>query len=194
MRKHLAEKRRTKSLGNPSPAPKADTTLVPTANDSLRNQLLARAALNPYGFNAQQYGNITNKRKINELRSNNNFMTQRISDDKAIIDSMTQEKTKLEGEVKSLKKRKKEAKADLAKVQNDLGVVTDELDDAKRIEAESNRQKNRMQQKQLELEEYNRKNDIVKYKMEADSLEGQVHQKKLENEQLQKNYEANREY
>ena len=194
LRKHLAEKRRTKSLSNPSSAPNADTTLATTAGNSLRNQLLARAALNPYGFNAQQYGNITNERRINELRNNNNFMTQRISDDKAIIDSMTQEKTKLEGEVKSLKKKKKEAKADLAKAQNDLGVVTDELDEAKRIEAESNRQKNRMQQKQLELEEYNRKNDIVKFKTEADSLEAQVHQKKLQNEQLQKSYEANREY
>ena len=121
-------------------------------------------------------------------------MSQKINSDKVTLEAMSKEKAKNDADTKDMKKQIKAMKKQLEETKNKREMVEDQLSDAQRIELENNRQKNRLWQIQQQMAEYNRKNDIIKNKTEADSIEGQVHAKKLENEQLQQQYESNKEY
>ena len=146
------------------------------------------------GFHPQMYGNFSSDQRINELRNSNQLMNQKINSDKVVMDEMIKEKAKNEQETKEMKKRIKSIQKELDKTKNSREMTEDELSDAKRIEMENNRQKNRLRQDQQQLAEFNRKNDIIKLKTEADSVEGQLHAKRLQNENLQQQYESNKEY
>ena len=163
--------------------------------NNLRNQLLTKAQLiTPLGYHPQQYGNFSSDQRINDLRNVNQLMSQKINSDKVTLEAMSKEKAKNDADTKDMKKQIKAMKKQLEETKNKREMVEDQLSDAQRIELENNRQKNRLWQIQQQMAEYNRKNDIIKNKTEADSIEGQVHAKKLENEQLQQQYESNKEY
>ncbi len=172
-----------------------DTNNPILRQNNLRNQLLTKAQLiTPLGYHPQQYGNFSSDQRINDLRNVNQLMSQKINSDKVTLEAMSKEKAKNDADTKDMKKQIKAMKKQLEETKNKREMVEDQLSDAQRIELENNRQKNRLWQIQQQMAEYNRKNDIIKNKTEADSIEGQVHAKKLENEQLQQQYESNKEY
>ena len=120
----------------------------------LHAQLLQRTGLIPtLGFGPQQYGNINNERKIDQLKNNNQMATQQINNDKATIDFMTQEKARLDAEVEDLKKPKKEAKQKLEKTTNEREMMQDDVAEAERIDMKTKREedrKNNLQTRKLE--------------------------------------------
>ena len=202
LRKKLLAKSTSGTLPNNQLMPNINNLNNPYDNNNpilrqnnLRNQLLTKAQLiTPFGYHPQQYGNFSSDQRINDLRNVNQLMSQKINSDKVTLEAMSKEKAKNDADTKDMKKQIKAMKKQLEETKNKREMVEDQLSDAQRIELENNRQKNRLWQIQQQMAEYNRKNDIIKNKTEADSIEGQVHAKKLENEQLQQQYESNKEY
>ena len=96
---------------NPSLPTQATNASQLHGPNSLRAQLLARAAFAPsLGFTPQQYGNITNERRIEQLRNDNNTMNSQITNDKATIASIEKQNEELKKEVAELKKKKENRK------------------------------------------------------------------------------------
>ena len=156
-------------------------------SNSLRSQLLA----NPFGYHSQQYGNFNADQKIKDLTNNNQQMVQQLNNQRILYDATKKEGDELKKETKELKKQIKNMMKERDKEKNKLEMTKDEVSDAHRIENETNRLKQQTRQKEQELSEINVKNDIINKKMEVDSLDSQVHAKKLENQRLQNNYESN---
>ena len=96
------------SLINPSLPTQATNISQLHGPNSLRAQLLARAAFVPsLGFTPQQYGNFTNERRIEQLRNDNNSMNSKIANDKATIETLKSEKAKLQTEIDEIKNQTK---------------------------------------------------------------------------------------
>ena len=169
---------------------------IPTLpGSSIRSQLMQRVGMTPmYGFGAQQYGNINNERKIDQLKSGNQMATQQINNDKATIDTMNQEKARLEAEVKELKKKKKDAKQKYEKTVSAREIAQDEVTEAERIETKSLRENLRRKQLEVRMGETTRKNDIVRNKIEADKLDAEIHTAELNHQTLQGQYDQNHAY
>lgn len=109
----------------------------------------------------------------------------------ATIDSLNQEKARLDSEVKDLKKPKKEAKQGLDKATNEREALQDDVAEAERIDAKTKREEDRKNNLQTRKLESTRKNDIVKNKIEADKFDAEIHEKEIEHQQLQSQYDQN---
>ena len=162
--------------------------------NSIRNILLARSLMNPLGFAPQQYGNISNERRIQQLKNDNQSSTQQLSNDKILIDSLNQQLTQNKSESKNLKKQIKELNRKLEKAVSDREIMQDEVNESERIDEKTHREKLRKQNLERRKAEANRENQIIKDKTQADLLESQIHQEQLTHEQLQKEYMKNHYY
>lgn len=117
-------------------------------------------------------------------------MSQKLNSDKVTLEAMSKEKAKNDQETKDMKKQIKSLKKELDKSKIRREMAQDEIQEAQRIELENKRQQNRLREDEQNLSEINPKNDIIKLKTEADMVEGQLHAKRLENQELQEKYEA----
>ena len=185
------------NLMNPSITPPNQATNASQLHgqNSLRAQLLARAAFAPtLGFTPQQYGNITNERRIDQLRTDNQTINSQLANNNATIESLKNENAKLKGELDESKKMKKKAQKQLDKSKNEQEMAQDSLQEARRIDMETMRQQQRKQNAELQKAEQTRQNNIVKYKTEADQLETNIHVLKMVNQNLQSQYDENKAY
>ena len=163
--------------------------------NNLRAQLLARASMTPsLGFAPQQYGNLTNEKRIDQLRNDNSMINSQIASSNAAIETLKNENAKLKGELDEKKKMKKEAQKRFDKAQNDREIMDDMVHEGERIDMKTKREEQRMQTAQLQLTEQTRQNNIIKFKKAADDLEAQVHEAKIKHQELQSKYDKNKEY
>ena len=115
IKKHNEQNNNEMSLMNPSlmnPSLPTQATNISQLHgpNSLRAQLLARAAFAPtLGFTPQQYGNFTNEKRIDQLRTDNQTMNSQITNDKATIATLESEKEKLQTEIDEIKNQTKQA-------------------------------------------------------------------------------------
>ena len=163
--------------------------------NNLRAQLLARASMTPsFGFAPQQYGNLTNEKRIDQLRNDNNTINSQIASSNAAIESLKSENAKLKSELDEKKKLKKEAQKRFDKAQNDREMMEDAVNESERIDMKTKKEEQRKQTAELRKAEQTRDNKIIQYKKEADDLESQVHESKMKHQELQEVYERNKEY
>ena len=163
--------------------------------NSLRSQLLARAAFAPtLGYTPQQYGSINTERRIEQLRTDNQTNQQQISNDKVTIKTMEDEIKEQKKQIKELKSQRKNAQVKLDKAQNDREMTEDQLHESEIIDMKTKREQQRKETAELQMAEYTRQNEIIKYKKEADELESQVHDMKMKHQHLQNAYDKNKEY
>ena len=182
--------------------PLTNTSMTSLHNNSLRAQLLARASMTPtLGFAPQQYGNINNERRIDQLRNDNNTMSSLITSEKAQIEAMEKQKTKLESDkaeqkkmIKELKKQLKDKENEFEKTQIERDMASDKLKEGERVDMRTKQEEERRNTIQQRMQEQTRENNIIQYKKEADNLESELHQAKLKREQLQEAFEKNKVY
>lgn len=74
---------------------------VMATGNSLRSQLMNRFPLMPLGFVAQQYGNINNEKRINQLRQDNQMVNDAMHRHEEEIETLKKENDKLKSEAKS---------------------------------------------------------------------------------------------
>ena len=196
VRKHLT-KNLTQQEQATSPNMQAlRQTLTPTSSGkSLRSSLMMGMSMNPmFGMNAQQYGNITNERKINEQQNKSQTLTEQINNDKRTIDELTTKNQQLEKEAKEYKKQKKEQQHEVEQMRTKRDIAKDDLNESKREELEMQKLMNEFKNLRIQNEEYDRKNEIVKYKGLIDTEQAKLHGLKMQNQQLEKAYEQNYYY
>ena len=197
------------SLINPSLPNQATNASQLHGPNSLRAQLLARAAFAPsLGFTPQQYGNITNEKRIDQLRTDNQTINSQIANDRATIETLKSEKARLQTEIDEIKnqtqqaeKQTKETKKEIKekirkrdKAKHNLEMAQDDLHESQRVDMETMRQQQRVQNLQLQKAEQIRQNNIIAYKAQGDQLETEVYGLKMANQQLQSQYDENKAF
>lgn len=124
----------------------------PSNSNSIRNQLLLRGGIPSMGFAPQQYGNINNDRKIQQLKNDTQTSTQQVTNEKAIIDTLTQQLNQSTADSKNLKKQIKDLNRKLEKATSEREMMQDEVSDAERIDDKTHKEllrKNALKEEEL---------------------------------------------
>ena len=157
-------------------------------SNSLRAQLLARASMNPsLGFSPQQYGSITNEKRIDQLRTDNNTMNSQILNNTATYESLKNENKKLKKQIKE-----RDRNYDKAKIEREM--LEDKLEETKRVDLKTQREEERKNMIESQISEHTRQNKIIENQTEADKKKTQLQQIKQEGEKLKQEYEENKAY
>ena len=163
--------------------------------NTLRNQLIARSMMpTTFGYMPQQYGNINNERRIEQLKNDNQTIAHTLSNDKATIDSLTAENNKLKTDAERYKDDIKRITAEHDRVEHKVEMTNDKLQEAnrKKLKTEHLTQHERILEQQLA--EVDNDNDIIQTQKDVDTLEADVHAAKLANAQYKKEYNDNKMY
>ena len=176
---------------------KAKTGQNTRPNNSIRSQIMNIAAQNmangirPFGYSSQQYGNINNERRIEQLRNDSNLKSSELQNTNAIIENMQKEIKDLSADLASAKKEKKKIKAEHDKAEHDKEMAEDVLNENKRLEMDNDR----LLEKKRSLERQNALVDkdihIGELKKDKIAMEANLHQQQLEAIEKQKQIEAN---
>ena len=166
-------------------------------NNSIRSQLMNIAAQNiangirPFGYASQQYGNINNERRIEQLRNDSNLKSSELQNTNAIIETMQKNIKDLSADLKNAKKEKKKIKAEHDKAEHDKEMAEDVLNENRRLEMDNERlrEKTRIAERQNAL--IDKDIHIGELKKQKIELEANLHQKELEKINKQKQIEAN---
>ena len=166
-------------------------------NNSIRGQLMNVAAQNiangirPFGYASQQYGNINNERRIEQLRNDSNLKSSELQNTNAIIETMQKNIKDLSADLKNAKKEKKKIKAEHDKAEHDKEMAEDVLNENRRLEMDNERlrEKTRIAERQNAL--IDKDIHIGELKKQKIELEANLHQKELEKINKQKQIEAN---
>ncbi len=178
---------RTEFVQSPTP--------TSTSNNNLRNSLMARNGLMyPIGFGPQQYGNLNNEKRINELRNDNQMIQQRMDSDNITIASLQKENAKLKDQRKEYKKQLKEAQHEYEKNKDEVEMVDDDLHEKERIEAKNQHLKQQLDNLNLRNSEVDVENNILQNKKEIKNKETELLQKQMEHQRLQNEYNQNDAY
>ena len=171
-------------------------TLTPSdKGNNLRSSLLTSIGMpSLFGMSAQQYGNINNERNIMNAQNKNQSLIEQQNSDKRTLDDLTSNNKRLGSENKELKQQLKDKKHEQDKLQNQNEIAHDNLDKSKRIELQKDRLTNQNQHLQVQLTETERQNKIIEYKQEKETLETELHDAIMKNQQLNKEYERNHYY
>ena len=162
-------------------------------NNNLRQQLLKNNIF-PFGYSQQQYGNISNQRRIEQLMNDNQTIAQKIGQDNATIDTLKKENVELKEDLKKRKSELRGIKSAKEKAESDLETTKIQLDEATRIERETKNLRSKNAIAKQQLDEINSANNILKLKTEGDSLESEVNSAKLLNIHLKNQMDSNKEY
>ena len=169
-------------------------------NNSIRGQLMNVAAQNiangirPFGYASQQYGNINNERRIEQLRNDSNLKSSELQNTNAIIENMQKEIKDYQNELKNAKKEKKRAKAELEKTRHEKDMMDDELQEAERIERDNDRLSEQKRIREKRLAEISNENHIIELKQKNLNLREAIHKQDLELIEKQKYIESNTIY
>ena len=163
-------------------------------NDSLRQQLLARAMFSGLGYNAQQYGNINNQRRIDQLKQDNQTIAQEINDYKATIDSLKKEKDEYKNKAKEAKKTLKAKEQEKDRAKTEVEMASDKLQEQSRIDNEMQRLKQKQEIINQQLAEKESENKILESKANIDTAEAELNKAKLVNIQRKRMLEENNLY
>ena len=166
-------------------------------NNSIRGQLMNVAAQNiangirPFGYASQQYGNINNERRIEQLCNDSNLKSSELQNTNAIIETMQKNIKDLSADLKNAKKEKKKIKAEHDKAEHDKEMAEDVLNENRRLEMDNERlrEKTRIAERQNAL--IDKDIHIGELKKQKIELEANLHQKELEKINKQKQIEAN---
>ena len=166
-------------------------------NNSIRSQIMNIAAQNmangirPFGYSSQQYGNINNERRIEQLRNDTHLKNSELQNTNAIIENMQKEIKDLSADLASAKKEKKKIKAEHDKAEHDKEMAEDVLIENKRLEMDNDR----LLEKKRSLERQNALVDkdihIGELKKDKIAMEANLHKQQLEAIEKQKQIEAN---
>ena len=191
LRRKLLKKHNIESSVNPT---SSQPLVNPSNSNSIRNQLLLRGGIQSMGFAPQQYGNINNDRKIQQLKNDTQTSTQQVTNEKAIIDTLTQQLNQSTADSKNLKKQIKDLNRKLEKATSEREMMQDEVSDAERIDDKTHKELLRKNALERRRAEANRQNEIIQNKTKADSLESEIHREELNHEELQRKYMENHYY
>ena len=179
----------------PRQSPGQSPSQTSTSNNSLRTLLMARNGLMyPAGFSPQQYGNINNEKRINELRNDNQMIQQRMDSDNITIASLQKENAKLKDQRKEYKKQLKEARHEYEKNKDEVEAADDDLQEKERIEAKNQHLKQQLDNLNLRNAEVDVENNILQNKKEIKTKETELLQKQMEHQRLQNEYNQNDAY
>ena len=197
VRKHL--KQNSTEQVQPGSVPSVQnlrqTLTTSDKGNHLRSSLLTSMGMTSlFGMSAQQYGNINNECNIMNAQNKNQSLIEQQNSDKRTLDDLTSNNKRLGSENKELKKQLKDKKPERDKLQNKNEIAHDNLDESKRIELQMDRLTNQNQHLQVQLTETERQNKIIEYKQEKETLETELHDAIMKNQQLNKEYERNHYY
>ena len=169
-------------------------------NNSIRSQLMNIAAQNmangirPFGFAPQQYGNVNNERRIEQLRNDAHLKSSELQNTNAIIENMQKEIKDLSADLASAKKEKKKVKSQFDKAEHDKDMAEDILNENIKLEMKNERlrEQTRMLERQNAL--VDKDVHIGKLKKNKVDLEANLQQKQLEAIAKQKQIESNTIY
>ena len=179
----------------PRQSPGQSPSQTSTSNNSLRTLLMARNGLMyPAGFSPQQYGNVNNEKRINELRNDNQMIQQRMDSDNITIASLQKENAKLKDQRKEYKKQLKEARHEYEKNKDEVEAADDDLQEKERIEAKNQHLKQQLDNLNLRNAEVDVENNILQNKKEIKTKETELLQKQMEHQRLQNEYNQNDAY
>ena len=114
-------------------------------NNSIRGQIMNNAAQNmnygirPFGIVPQQYGNINNERRIEQLRNDAQTRNSNIQNDHVILETLQKQITEISADSKRMKKLIKDKKSELDKTKHERDMTEIKYKDAKDIEFEVER-------------------------------------------------------
>ncbi len=158
------------------------------SHHSVREQMLNGIAQNmangirPFGMFGtapQQYGNINNERRIEQLRNDTHSKQNELQNIHAITDVLQKQVEELSNEVKNAKKREKEVKTTHDKLLHDKEMSEDKLRELTRINLENER----LQEKKriMEIQQSELKNDIDLnfIKNGNENLKNTIHQNEM---------------
>ena len=198
IRKKLLKRTNTQpqqQLLTPRQSPGQSPSQTSTSNNSLRTLLMARNGLMyPAGFSPQQYGNVNNEKRINELRNDNQMIQQRMDSDNITIASLQKENAKLKDQRKEYKKQLKEARHEYEKNKDEVEAADDDLQEKERIEAKNQHLKQQLDNLNLRNAEVDVENNILQNKKEIKTKETELLQKQMEHQRLQNEYNQNDAY
>ena len=169
-------------------------------NNSIRSQIMNTAAQNmangirPFGFTPQQYGNINNERRIEQLRNDAQTRNSNIQNDHVILETLQKQITDLSSESKNMKKLIKDKQSELDKTKHERDMTYDKVHEAERIEHDNERLAEDNRRGQKRLAELKKDNRIIELKKEGEQLREAIHQGELEYIELQKQFEENQKY
>ena len=166
-------------------------------NNSIRGQLMNIAAQNmangirPFGYASQQYGNINNERRIEQLRNDAQTKTNNIQNDNVIIQSFQKQIDELSADSERMKKMIKDKQSELDKTKHEKGMIEDKLTDAENVERENDRLKEQTRMRERRLAEVSKDNHIIELKQERERLHNEIQKQDLQLIEKQKQLESN---
>ena len=179
-------------------------------NNSIRSQMMNNAALNmatgirrnivpmgiarPFGFAPQQYGNVNNERRIEQLRNDAHLKSSELQNTNAIIENMQKEIKDLSADLASAKKQKKKIKAEHDKAEHEKDMAEDVFNENRRMEMDNERllEKKRSLERQNAI--VNKDIHIGELKKQKIDIEANLHKAELEAIEKQKQIESNAIY
>ena len=178
-------------------AAKHNTKHNTTPNNSIRGQLMNIAAQNiangvrPFGIAPQQYGNINNERRIEQLRNDAQTKTNDIQNNNVILDTLQKQITELSADSKRMKKLINAKQSELDKVKHDKEMMDDKLHEAERIERDNERLTEQKRMGEKHFAEIAKDNHIIELKQKRLSLLNDIHQGELKQIEMEKQLEGN---
>ena len=168
-----------------------NTSTEQNVANNLRQQLLARGL---FGYNPQQYGNINNQRRIDQIKQDNQTIAQEINDYKATIDSLKKEKDEYKKKAADAKKTLKAKEQEKDRAKTEVEMASDKLQEQSRIDNEMQRLKQKQEIINQQLAEKNSENKILESKANIDTAEAELNKAKLVNIQRKRMLEENNLY
>lgn len=164
---------------------------LPTKQNNLRAQLLARAALFPHlGYFPQQYGN----RSINNLQSNAELLIKKINDDSMRIKALETENESRKNKLSDLDKERRKLEAEDNDLQKQYLIAKDNLEMKKRIDSRREVIKYKLRNINEQLTGNEGDSDLLKAKKKLNQRIDQNEELKLSNMQLKGKISANEIY
>lgn len=169
------------------------TNAIPMNNalnkNNIRNQLLAKLAMSQFGlgFNPQQYGNLNNEKRVNQLIQDNQVVADTIHKYQAQIDSLKkqhiEQKSKL-SDTKSYLEKLKSEKSELEQLKKQC-----EYDNEQNTELDD-----RIQKLDLKINALEHENALFDLKNQENQLHFKLNYEKMKKQNLTHIIETNTEF
>ena len=197
IRKRIAQR---KAKNNAKHNTKSNNQQNQNTNNSIRSQMMNIAAQNianglrPFGYASQQYGNINNERRIEQLRNDAQTKSSEIQNNHAIIETFQKQINELSADTKKMKKMIKEKQTEFDKTKHEKEMMSDKLNEAERIERDNIRLGEQTRILERQYAEVDKDSHIADLKKTRLNLTNQIQKNELDLIEKQKQIESNTLY
>ena len=197
IRKRIAQRKANDATKhNVKPNNSIRSQIMNAQNMNYRAQLTGSSNLGirPFGIVPQQYGNINNERRIEQLRNDAQTRNSNIQNDHVILETLQKQITEISADSKRMKKLIKDKKSELDKTKHERDMTEIKYKDAKDIEFEVERLAEQQRILERKNAEVNKDNHITELKQTKSKLTQDIQQQELQLIEKQKQIESNSFY